>query len=84
MTDDIAQSKTEYKKEPETRVKQNVYRTLGAKFREILRSSQNIQTDFKNSVQGRIKRQLKIAKKDLTDEELDDIARDPDKAKLLI
>ena len=37
MTDDLALSKRDYKKEPETRVKQNVYKTIGAKFRDVLR-----------------------------------------------
>ena len=37
MTDDINESKKSYKDEPETRVKQTVYRTLATKFRDVLR-----------------------------------------------
>jgi len=42
MAEDINESKKEFKDEPETRVKQNVYRTIATKFREVLRSSQQI------------------------------------------
>ena len=37
MADDINESKKSYKDEPETRVKQTVYRTLATKFRDVLR-----------------------------------------------
>ena len=37
MTVDINESKKLYKDEPETRVKQTVYRALAGKFRDVLR-----------------------------------------------
>lgn len=36
--------------EPETRVKKTVHRTYATKFRDLLRTSQTIQTEFKNAV----------------------------------
>lgn len=63
--------------EPETRVKRTVYKTTTLKFRETLRISQQIQTDFKNGVKTKIKKQLKVAKTNATEEELEDLARDP-------
>lgn len=40
MTDDINDSKKSHKDEPETRVKQTVYRSLAGKFRDVLRRTQ--------------------------------------------
>ena len=50
MTGDINESKKIHKNEPETRVKQNVYRSIAGKFREILNESQQIQFDYKATV----------------------------------
>ena len=36
--------------------------------------------EFKNAVQSRIKRQIKIAKPEATEDELEGLARDPDAA----
>lgn len=71
MQRDIEESDKTYGNEPETRVKKTVHRTLTSKFRDVLRQSQQIQTEFKNAMQNKIKRQLKIAKRDATEEELD-------------
>lgn len=71
MTLDINESKKNYPNEPETRVKQTVHRTLTSKFRDVLRQSQQIQTEYKNAMQTRIKRQLRIVKTDATEEELE-------------
>ena len=84
MTRDIEESEKTYKDEPETRVKKTVHRTLTSKFRDVLRQSQQIQTEFKNAMQSKIKRQLKIAKRDATEEELDQLARDPEAAQRVI
>lgn len=80
MARDIEESEKTYKAEPETRVKKTVHRTLTSKFRDVLRGSQQIQTEFKNAMTNKIKRQLKIAKRDATEEELDQLARDPEAA----
>lgn len=84
MSKEIEESEKTYKNEPETRVKKTVHRTLTSKFRDVLRQSQQIQTEFKNTMQSKIKRQLKIAKKDATEEELDQLCRDPEAAQKVI
>ena len=84
MSLDIEEAKKVDKDEPETRVKQTVYRTIAGKFRDVLRQSQQIQSDYKATVQGKIKRQLKIAKKDATEEELDELARNPEQAQQVL
>jgi t-SNARE complex subunit (syntaxin) len=48
-----------------------VHKTLTSKFRDVLRQSQQIQTEFKNSMQNKIKSQLRIAKRDATEEEIE-------------
>jgi hypothetical protein len=37
MAEDISESKRSHKDEPETRVKQTVYRSIGGKFRDVLK-----------------------------------------------
>ena len=39
MTDDLNASKKDHKDEPETRVKQTIYRSLAGRFRDILRKT---------------------------------------------
>ncbi len=56
MAEDISESKRTHKDEPETRVKQTVYRSIGGKFRDVLKQTQQIQTDYKMTVQNKIKR----------------------------
>jgi syntaxin 1B/2/3 len=84
MQRDFEESKQTYPKEPETRVKKTVHQTLTSKFRDVLRQSQQIQTEFKNVMQDNIKRQLKIVKRDATEEELDRLARDPEAAQAVM
>lgn len=50
MKNDISESDVKSATEPETRVKRTVHRTVTQKFREVLRTSQTIQTEFKNAV----------------------------------
>ena len=77
MTQDILESEKNYPNEPETRVKRTVHRTLTSKFRDVLRQSQQIQTEYKNAMQNKVKRQLRFVKADATEEELEQLARDP-------
>ena len=84
MTTEIEESQKQYPEEPETRVKKTVHRTLTSKFRDVLRQSQQIQTEYKNAMQSKIKRQIKFAKADATEEELEQLSRDPEAAQKLI
>ena len=70
----------EERDEPETRVKRTVKDVIGQKFKEVLRKSQQIQTESKNDMKKKIKRQLKNAKKDATEEELEELSANPDEA----
>ena len=56
MTTEIEESQKQYPNEPETRVKKTVHRTLTSKFRDVLRQSQQTQTEYKNAMQSKIKR----------------------------
>ena len=80
MVEDIEESKRLYDKEPETRVKRFVHITLTTRFRDVLRQSQQIQTEYKTAMQGKIRRQIRIAKSNVTDEELDHLVRHPEEA----
>ena len=77
---DIKECETTQKKEPETRVKKTIHHTFTQKFRDVLRTSQAIQMEFKNAVASRIKRQIRIAKPEVSEDELESLARDPDAA----
>jgi len=50
MQQDIEESVIKHATEPETRVKKTVHRTFATKFKDVLRASQSIQTEFKNAV----------------------------------
>ena len=78
METDIKRSEVEHACEPETRTKKLVHKTFTTKFRDVLRVSQNIQTEFKNACQARIKKQIRMAKKDATEEEVENLSRDPE------
>ena len=56
MNQDIEASVLNHPDEPETRVKKTIYKTFTHKFRDVIRNSQTIQTEFKNAVQSRMKR----------------------------
>lgn len=84
MKHDIDESMKSNPNEPETRVKRTVHRTFAQRFRDVLRSSQSIQTEFKNAVQNRIKKQLKVIKEDATEEELNELAANPEECKQLM
>ena len=77
MKHDIDDAVQKNSSEPETRVKRTVHRTFTHKFRDVLRVSQAIQTEFKNAVQNRIKKQLKVIKQDATEEEINELAANP-------
>lgn len=86
MQQDITDAKfnPSTKNEPETRVKQTVHKSVVGKFRDVLKHTQQLQQDYKTAVQERIKRELKIANDNATEEELDEWARDPAKAKEIL
>lgn len=85
MANDLKQSEAGTEKdEPETRIKKTLHRTLTSKFRDVLRASQTIQTEFKNAVNARLKKQIRLTKKDATEEEVEALARDPEAVQKLM
>ena len=54
--------------EPETRAKRVVNRSVAQKFNDVLRQSQQIQSDYKLQVQGALKRHLRMAIGDVGEE----------------
>ena len=65
-------------------MKQTVQKSLALKFKEVLRNNQQIQMQFKSSVQNKIKRQLQVNNIGKSDEEIEELAKDPEKAKELL
>ena len=69
------------KQEPETRVKTIIHTTLAGKLSTELRKTQAIQGKCKTKVRTDIKRQIRIVcNQELSEERLDELARDPDAA----
>ena len=57
MKKDIDVSKNgPQKDEPECRIKSMMHKTVTTRFRDVLRKSQTIQTEFKNAVENRMKK----------------------------
>lgn len=54
------------------------YQALTTKFQEVLKESQAIQGEFKNSVKGKIARQVKMVDETLTDEQVEELCADPE------
>jgi len=56
MEIDVKDSEAANQNEPETRIKKTIHKTFTTKFRDVLRTSQTIQTEFKNAVTQRLKK----------------------------
>lgn len=65
-------------------MKKSVNETLTFKFRDVLRQSQQIQIEFKNFMQDKIERQLKIVKRVTTEEEIDRLDRYPEASQAMM
>ena len=61
-----------------------MHKTCTTRFRDVLRVSQTIQTEFKHAVENRMKKQIRLAKRDATEEEVEQLARDPDAVQKLM
>lgn len=55
-----------------------MHRIYTTKFHNLLKVSQTIQQEFKNSLQSRVITQIRVFKQDITDEELDKMKDDPE------
>jgi len=69
---------------PELRSKKQILGTLRLKFKQILQETNQVQMEYQKNAQNKIKRQLKIVQPDMSEEQLDELAKDPDTGKKLI
>ena len=84
MKNDIVDSERKYANEPETRIKKTVHRTFTHKFQSLVRTSQQLQQEFKNSLNSRVKGQIRVLRPDITDEDLNEMKEDPEAATKLM
>lgn len=84
MAEQVDKAKEMHKEEPECRVMSSIHSTMLVKFREVLLSFQQRQTDYKNAVQSKIKRQIQIVKPEADEEEVNELAKDPESASKLL
>lgn len=82
----VADTKTNkaYEGEPECRVMVGIYSALMIKFRSILREFQEVQLDYKNATQEKIRRELEIVKPDADESEINELVKDPDATSKLL
>jgi len=59
-------------------MKATSYQALTAKFQEVLKDSQAIQSEFKSAVKGKIARQAKMVDDTLTAQQIEEICNDPE------
>lgn len=59
-------------------MKATSYQALTAKFQEVLKESQTIQSEFKGAVKSKIARQAKMVDESLTDEQVEELCNDPE------
>ena len=78
MSNDIAESEKEYATEPETLVKRTVHHTYAQKYQALLQVSHTLQSEFKNSLNSRVKAQIRVFNADITEDELNEMKEDPD------
>jgi len=84
LNKDVEASQKSAPDEPETRMKATSYQALTAKFQEVLKESQTIQSEFKSAVKGKIARQAKMVDETLTDQQVEEICNDPEGAAKLM
>ena len=84
MKNDIVDSEQKHPKEPETRIKKTVHRTFSHKFQSLVRKAQQLQQEFKNSLNSRVKGQIRVLNPDITDEDLNEMKEDPEAATKLM
>ena len=84
MAESVDKAKEDFNKEPESRVISAIHSTLLMKFKEVLLTFQQNQTDYKQAVQSKIKRQIAIVKPEADDDEINELAKDPESASKLL
>jgi t-SNARE complex subunit (syntaxin) len=65
-------------------VKNTVHQAMATEFKSLIQQSTTSQTNFKDTIRKRLKRVLGFYRKDATDEQLNELVRDPEAAKRLM
>ncbi|CAD8051192.1 unnamed protein product [Paramecium sonneborni] len=84
IKDDVEKSERDEKDQPETQMKINQRNALTSKVQEVLHASSQISIKYKTCVREKIRRQTKILDENATEEFLDEICNDPQKATQLL
>jgi len=66
----------------EVRIRTNMHGTLTQKFLELVQEYQEVQTTYRNKFKEKIERQVKIAKPDITQEEIDEAIESGDSSRV--
>jgi t-SNARE complex subunit (syntaxin) len=74
-TERLKTSKSGSSQSAEIRIRENLANTLTRKFVDVMKDYQNAQTKFKTEIKKKVQRQVQIAKKDATAEEIDAVFR---------
>ncbi len=59
-------------------MKATSYQTLTAKFHDLLKESQAVQSEYKRSVKEKMTRQIRLIDGDVTDKKINEICNDPE------
>jgi len=84
MADTVDEAQNDFEKEPEYRVMRTIHSTLLFKFKDVLISFQKSQTEYKQAMQSKLKRQIAIVKPEASEEEIDSLAKDPEQAMKMV
>ena len=84
MAEVVDKGKEDFNNQPECRVIATIHSTLIFRFKDVLISFQKSQSEYKQAMQSKLKRQIAIVKPEAGDEEIDQLANDPESAMKLI
>lgn len=84
LEEDTKKLSQEKKDSAEARTTQAAHQNLLEKMRDALTRSTEAQENFKTTSKEKIKRQIKVVKRDMTDEEVEDLANHPAEAENIL
>lgn len=68
---EVEKAEKEVPDEPETRMKKNYYHSLTKEARDVLQKQHSFEDEFKNTVKGKISRQVRLIDQNLDEEEVE-------------
>lgn len=75
LRDDTETLKSKNPKDGAIRIRKNLTDTLTRKFMDVMKTYQVAQTKYKTDVKQKAKRQIQIVKKDVTDDQIEEVLR---------